>query len=110
MMSVGSGRSTLLSTSLEYCYIVLPVSSGRGGVAMADPPKTGSIVHAEYHVKEPKKVEKFYATGFAWKFQAVPGSDYALFEAPSGPGAGVAGLQLSNRQPGDMHYQSVPTV
>jgi len=77
---------------------------------MADPPKTGSIVHVEFHVKEPKKVEKFYATVFGWKFQAVPGIDYSLFEAPSGPGGGVGGLQPGNWQPGVINYLSVPSV
>ena len=77
---------------------------------MADPPKTGSIVHVEFHVKEPKKVEKFYATVFGWKFQAVPGIDYSLSEAPSGPGGGVGGLQPGNWQPGVINYLSVPSV
>ncbi len=29
---------------------------------MAEQPKPGSIVHVEFHVKEPKKVEKFYGS------------------------------------------------
>src|SRR3989475_9714703 len=74
---------------------------------MAEPPKPGAIVHVEIHVKEPKKAEKFYGTLFGWKFQQVPGIDYSLFEAPSGPGGGIGGLQPGNRQPGVIHYISV---
>ena len=42
--------------------------------------------------------------------QAVPGIDYSLFEAPSGPGGGVGGLQPGNWQPGVINYLSVPSV
>src|SRR5437867_1441714 len=52
---------------------------------MAERPKPGSIVHVEFDVKEPKKVEKFYGNLFGWKFTPVPGMEYSLFEAPSGP-------------------------
>jgi predicted enzyme related to lactoylglutathione lyase len=40
---------------------------------MADRPKPGSIVHVEFHAKDPKKLEKFYGSLFGWKFQEVPG-------------------------------------
>src|SRR5207249_8828745 len=47
-----------------------PAGFGRPeGVIMADRPKHGAIVHVEFHVKEPKKVEKFYESLFVWKFQ-----------------------------------------
>ena len=77
---------------------------------MAEPPKPGAIVHVEIHVKEPKKAEKFYGTLFGWKFQRVPGIDYSLFEAPSGPGGGIGGLQPGNWQPGVINYISVNSV
>ncbi len=77
---------------------------------MAEPPKPGSIVHVEFHVKEPKKAEKFYGTLFGWKFQQVPGIDYSLFKAPSGPGGGIGGLQPGNWQPGVINYISVNSV
>lgn len=77
---------------------------------MAEQPKPGSIVHVEFHVKEPKKVEKFYAAVFGWKFQGVPGMDYSLFQAASGPGGGVGGVQPGNWQPGVINYLSVPSV
>src|SRR5437879_7295427 len=67
---------------------------------MADRPKPGAIVHVEFHVKEPKKVEKFYESLFGWKFQEVPGMNYSLFQAPSGPAGGIGGLQPGNWQPG----------
>src|SRR2546428_5397139 len=71
---------------------------------MADRPKPGAIVHVEFHVKEPKKVEKFYETLFGWKFQKVPGMNYSLFQAPSGPAGGIGGLQPVNWQPGLINY------
>lgn len=77
---------------------------------MAEEPKPGSIVHVEYHVKEPKKVEKFYASLFGWKFEAVPGMDYSLFTPPGGPGGGVGGLQPGNWQAGVTNYIAVNSV
>src|SRR5437867_9229781 len=77
---------------------------------MAETPKPGSIVHVEFHVKEPKKVEKFYASLFGWKFQEVPGMNYSVFQAPSGPGGGIGGLQPGNWPPGVINYISVNSV
>ena len=77
---------------------------------MAEPPKPGSIVHVEFHVKEPKKLEKFYASLFGWKFQEVPGINYSLFEAPSGPGGGIGGLQPGNWQAGLINYILVISI
>jgi len=77
---------------------------------MAERPKPGSIVHVEFHVKEPKKVEKFYGNLFGWKFTPVPGMDYALFEAPSGPPGGVGGLQPGNWEEGVLNYILVNSV
>jgi len=77
---------------------------------MPEQPKPGSIVHVEFHVKEPKKVEKFYGSLFGWKFQEVPGMDYSLFEAPSGPGGGVGGLQPGNWEAGVINYIGVNSI
>src|SRR5438477_4976096 len=77
---------------------------------MAEPPKPGSIVHVEFHVKEPKKVEKFYASPFGWKFQEVPGMNYSIFQAPSGPGGGIGGLQPGNWASGVINYIAVNSV
>ena len=77
---------------------------------MAELPKPGSIVHVEFHVKEPKKVEKFYASLFGWKFQDVPGLNYSLFQAPSGPGGGVGELQPGNWHPGVINYILVNSI
>ena len=88
-----------------------PAGFGRPkGVTMADRPKPGAIVHVEFHVKEPKKVEKFYESLFGWKFQEVPGMDYSLFQAPSGPAGGIGGLQPGNWQPGVINYILVNSV
>ena len=73
-------------------------------------PKPGSIVHVEFHVKDPKKVEKFYGNLFGWKFEAVPGMDYSLFQAPGGIGGGVGGLQPGNWQEGVVNYIGVNSV
>lgn len=73
-------------------------------------PKPGSIVHVEFHVRDPKKVEKFYGSLFGWKFQPVPGMDYSLFQAPSGPGGGVGGLEPGNWQAGVITYIGVDSV
>src|SRR5438445_13183598 len=77
---------------------------------MADRPKPGAIVHVEFHVKEPKKVEKFYESLFGWKFQEVPGMNYSLFRAPSGPAGGIGGLQPGDWQPGVINYILVYSV
>src|SRR5438132_11192129 len=77
---------------------------------MAEPPKPGSIVHVEFHVKEPKKVEKFYAGLFGWKFQELPGMNYSVFQAPSGPGGGIGGLRPGNWPPGVINYISANSV
>ena len=77
---------------------------------MAERPKPGSIVHVEFHVKDPKKVEKFYGSLFGWKFQEVPGMSYSLFEPPSGPPGGVGGLQPGNWEEGVVNYILVSSV
>lgn len=77
---------------------------------MAEQPKPGSIVHVEFHVKEPKKVEKFYGSLFGWKFEEVPGMNYSLFQAPGGPGGGVGGLQPGNWQTGITNYIFVNSI
>ena len=77
---------------------------------MTEQPKPGSIVHVEFHVKEPKKLEKFYASLFGWKFQEVPGINYSLFETPSGPAGGIGGLQPGNWQSGVTNYILVTSI
>jgi predicted enzyme related to lactoylglutathione lyase len=77
---------------------------------MVEQPKPGGIVHVEFHVKEPKKLEAFYGSLFGWKFEAVPGMDYALFQAPSGPGGGVGTLQPGNWPSGIINYIFVDSV
>jgi predicted enzyme related to lactoylglutathione lyase len=77
---------------------------------MVEQPKPGGIVHVEFHVKEPKKLEAFYGNLFGWKFEAVPGMDYSLFQAPSGPGGGVGTLQPGNWPSGIINYIYVDSV
>jgi predicted enzyme related to lactoylglutathione lyase len=77
---------------------------------MAEQPKPGGIVHVEFHVKEPKKLEAFYGGLFGWKFQEVPGMNYSLFQAPSGPGGGVGTLQPGNWPSGIINYILVDSV
>ncbi len=77
---------------------------------MAEQPKPGGFVHVEFHVKEPKKLEAFYGGLFGWKFQEVPGMNYSLFQAPSGPGGGVGTLQPGNWPSGIINYILVDSV
>ena len=77
---------------------------------MPDKPKPGSIVHVEFHVKDRKKVENFYGSLFGWKFQEVPELNYSIFEAPSGPGGGVGGLQPGNWPSGVINYIFVESI
>jgi predicted enzyme related to lactoylglutathione lyase len=77
---------------------------------MAEQPRLGSIVHVEFHVKDPKKLENFYGGLFGWKFQAVPGMNYSLFHAPSGPGGGIGTLQPGNWPSGIINYILVDSV
>ena len=76
---------------------------------MADEPKPGSIVHVEFAVKDPKKVEKFYGSLFGWKFEEVPGMNYSIFKTPSGQGGGVGPLQ-ENQQTGVTNYIFVNSI
>src|SRR2546422_7274390 len=85
-------------------------SVGSRGKTIAEQPKTGSVVHVEFHVKEPKKLEKFYGAVFGRKFQEVPGMDYSLFEIASGPGGGVVGLQPGKRQWGGSNEPAGPPI
>ena len=77
---------------------------------MVEQPKPGSIVHVEFHVKDPKKLETFYGSLFGWKFQEVPGMNYSLFQAPSGPGGGVGTMQPGNWPSGIINYIFVDSV
>lgn len=56
---------------------------------MATEPTIGSVVHMELHSDDPEKTKAFYRTVFGWKFQDVPGMDYAMIETPSPPGGGL---------------------
>ena len=76
---------------------------------MAEEPKPGSIVHVEFAVKDPKKVEKFYGNLFGWKFEEVPGMNYSLIQTPSGPGGGVGPLQ-ENQTTGITNYILVNSI
>lgn len=49
----------------------------------------GSVVHVELRSDEPEKTKAFYRTVFGWKFQDVPGMNYAMIETPSPPGGGL---------------------
>jgi predicted enzyme related to lactoylglutathione lyase len=77
---------------------------------VVEQPKPGGIVHVEFHVKEPKKLEAFYGSLFGWKFQEVPGMNYSLFQAPSGPGGGVGTMQPGNWPSGIINYIFVDSV
>ena len=77
---------------------------------MAEQPKPGSIVHVEFHVKDPKKVENFYGSLFGWKFERLPGMNYSLFQAPSGPGGGVGSLEPGNWPTGITNYIYVDSI
>ncbi len=70
---------------------------------MPEQPKPGSIVHVEFHSRNPSKTKQFYAEVFGWKFQDRPEMDYIMFEAPSGPGGGVT-KPMGGMQPGVLNY------
>lgn len=70
---------------------------------MAATPKPGSIVHVEFHSRDPARTKKFYSGVFGWKFQEIPEMEYATFEAPSGPGGGVT-RPMEGMQPGVLNY------
>ncbi len=65
--------------------------------------KPGSIVHVEFHSRNPSKTKQFYAEVFGWKFQDMPEMNYSMFEAPSGPGGGVM-TPMEGMQPGVLNY------
>ncbi|SRR5713226_1295565 len=56
---------------------------------MSNDPALGSVVHVELHSDDPEKTKAFYRTVFGWKFQDVPGMNYAMIETPSMPGGGL---------------------
>jgi hypothetical protein len=70
---------------------------------MVQQPKPGSIVHVEFHAREPARVKEFYGKVFGWKFKEMPEMEYTLFEAPSPPNGGLqkAGENLG---PGVLNY------
>jgi predicted enzyme related to lactoylglutathione lyase len=46
------------------------------------------IVHIEFSAKDLEATGRFYSELFGWKIQPVQEFNYALFEAPPGPGGG----------------------
>ena len=76
---------------------------------MTEEPKTGSIVHVEFAVKDPKKVKDFYGQLFGWKFEEMKEFNYILFQPASGPGGGI-GTPNEGQQPGITNYILVPSI
>lgn len=70
---------------------------------MATQPKPGSIVHVEFHSRDPARSKDFYNRVFGWKFQEIPEMKYTLWEAPTPP---HGGLQQAgeNLPPGVLNY------
>lgn len=66
-------------------------------------PKAGSIVHVEFHSRDPAKTRRFYGEVFGWKFKDVPEMDYTLFEAPSPPHGGLM-TPMEGMPPGVLNY------
>lgn len=66
-------------------------------------PKAGSIVHVEFHSRDPAKTRRFYGEVFGWKFKDVPKMDYTLFEAPSPPHGGLM-TPMEGMPPGVLNY------
>jgi len=49
----------------------------------------GSLVHWEFVSEDPSRTRPFLEAVFGWEFRTVPGVDYQVFTAPSGPGGAV---------------------
>jgi hypothetical protein len=52
--------------------------------------KPGSLVFWEFVTEDPTRTSRFLREVFGWETQSVPGLEYQLFAAPTGPGGAIA--------------------
>jgi uncharacterized protein len=60
------------------------------------------IVHIEFSASDLNAAAKFYSDLFGWKTEQMPEMNYASFEAPPGPGGGLAPVDGEMYHPGDV--------
>ena len=70
---------------------------------MATQSRPGSIVHVEFHSRDPTKSKEFYNQVFGWKFKEIPEMKYDLWEAPAPPHGGLQQAD-ENLPPGILDY------
>ncbi len=59
--------------------------------------RPGSLIHVEFASRDPENTRRFLEKLFGWRFQSMPGLEYDVFAAPTGPGGAV--LRASPEQP-----------
>lgn len=67
------------------------------------------ICHVEIPCTDFEKMRKFYGNLFSWDIQVIPEMDYAMFNAPDGPG-GSFSKQLKISDSGILFYIEVADV
>ena len=60
------------------------------------------IVHIEFSAQDLEAAGRFYSELFGWKIQPAPEMNYALFEAPPGPGGGFPKVDGEMIKAGDV--------
>lgn len=60
------------------------------------------IVHIEFSASDLNAAAKFYGDLFGWKTEQLPEMNYATFEAPPGPGGGLAPVDGKMYNAGDV--------
>jgi predicted enzyme related to lactoylglutathione lyase len=60
------------------------------------------IVHIEFSASDLTTAAKFYSDLFGWKTEHMPEMNYATFEAPPGPGGGLAPVDGQMYNAGDV--------
>ena len=64
-----------------------------------------SIVHVDVPSHDLEAAGKFYAGLFCWTIQPMPEFNYALFDAPPGPGGGFVTTADETADPGPMSFK-----
>ena len=61
-----------------------------------------AIVHVEFAARDPQAAGRFYSDLFGWRVETDPTFNYAMFQAPPGPGGGFPQVDGQQYQPGDV--------
>ncbi|PKK82408.1 MAG: hypothetical protein CVT49_13805 [candidate division Zixibacteria bacterium HGW-Zixibacteria-1] len=66
--------------------------------------------HIEIPCIDFEKIGKFYTDVFGWNVQVIPEMNYAMFQAPSGPGGGFSKQSKIAKEAGIVLYIEVEEI